>query len=231
MLYLLVVHGMAQGQVIQGQITDVASGKPIYDVLVQNLHTSTAINTDDDGKFSLAAGKGQLIEFSKEGYKALRVRLPNGTFPSYFKVVLEKSIPMPIADASAPPKDYASDSVKYYALYKRELDFPRFTVLDAVQHPFSAMSKRNQEIWEFQKEFEFYQQQKYIDYTFNAKLIHSITGLQGDSLQTYMQMFRPTYDQLRNMNEYTYLNYIKRTAQAYKERGMRAKMPPGRTTR
>jgi hypothetical protein len=227
----LAMNGYASGQTIQGQIIDVGNNQPLADVAVQNIHTENGIRSDDDGKFALEAGKGQLVEFRKAGYKVLRVRLPNGTFPAYFKVVMEKQSTQPMYDPNGVPKDYAADSAKYYALYKREVEYPKMTTMDVIRHPFSAMSKRSQEIWEFQKEFEFYQQQKYIDYTFNHKLVNTITGLSGDSLQAYMQMFRPTYQQLRSMNEYTYYNYIKVTVTAFRERGIRAKQPPGRGTR
>ncbi len=230
-LYWLAMHGYAFGQTIQGQIIDVGDNKPLADVAVQNIHTETGIKTGDDGKFSLEAGKGQLVEFRKPGYKVLRVRLPNGTFPAYFKVAMEKQNVQPMYDPNAPPKDYAADSAKYYALYRKEIEYPRLTTIESIRHPFSAMSKHNQAIWDFQKEFEFYQQQKYIDFTFNPKLVNTITGLSGDSLQVYMQMFRPTYQQLRGMNEYTYYNYIKITATSFRERGIRAKMSPGRSTR
>jgi len=230
-LYWLAMNGYACGQTIQGQIIDVSDNKPLEDVAIQNIHTETGVRSGDDGKFMLDAGKGQLVEFRKEGYKVLRVRLPNGTFPAYFKVVMEKQNTQPVYDPNGPPKDYPSDSAKYYALYRREIEYPKLTGMDAIRHPFSAMSKRSQEIWEFQKEFEFYQQQKFIDYTFNPKLVNTITGLTADSLHVYMQMFRPTYQQLRSMNEYTYYNYIKVTAAAFRERGIRAKMPPNRGTR
>jgi hypothetical protein len=229
MLYWLAMDSYAFGQTIQGQITDVADNRPVDDVAVQNMNNQTGITSNEQGKFELRAGKGELIEFRKAGYKVIRVRLPNGVIPSYFKVVMEKLHPVYVSDGI--PKDYASDSAKYYTLYKRELALPQLTGIEAIKHPFSAMSKRNQEIWAFQKEFEFYQQQKYIDYTFNPKLVTTITGLTGDSLQAYMQMFRPTYSQLKNMNEYNYYNYIKLTVSAYRERGIRAKMPPGRNTR
>ena len=129
------------------------------------------------------------------------------------------------------PRDYKSDSLRYYQLYKEALEFPQLSGLDVIRHPFSAMSKRNRQIWAFQAHYIWYQQQKYIDFAFNEKVVASVTGLRGDSAQTYIQMFRPTYEQLRSMNEYAFYNYIKRTVTAYRERGPRAKMGSSRSTR
>lgn len=229
---LWLMHALAYGQTIQGQITDGADNKPVDDVAVMNLHTSNGVLSDNDGRFILGATKGQLIEFRKAGYKIIRMRLPLGTLPAFFKVVLEKVnielSPLAVAAAST---DYRADSIKYYQLYKEELEYPRLTGLQAISHPFSALSKRNQQIWAFQEHYAWYQQQKYIDFVFNEKLVSRVTGLRGDSVQAYMQMFRPTYDQLHSMSDYAYYNYIKRTAAAYREHGVRAKFPPSRNSK
>jgi hypothetical protein len=231
-LLLWLMQTIAYAQSIQGQITDGSTNTPIDDVAVMNLHTDAGVLTDDNGKFSLGATKGQLVEFRKTGYKVIRIRLPMGTLPAFFKVVMEKAnIELNGVEIAAASRDYKTDSLRYYMLYKESLEFPQLTGMQAIAHPFSALSKRNQQIWAFQKHYEWYQQQKYIDFTFNERVVASVTGLRGDSAQIYMQMFRPTYDQLRGMSEYAYYTYIKRTVAAYRERGPRAKMPPSRNTR
>lgn len=235
-LLSLVVSWLAQtfvcAQTMQGNIYDVEDSKPIADVFVRNIYSGMHMHSDAGGSFAVEVEAGELVEFHKEGYKILRVRIPPGKLPSYFKVMLQKKgtdvIDYVHARGAAP--DYKTDSIRYYSLYKHTLEYPRLTGLDVIQHPFSAMSKKNRQIWAFQEEFEFYQQQKFIDYTFNPKLINHITGLEGDSLTMYMEMFRPTYEQLRSMNEYTYYNYIKITADAYRRRGIRARSAPARSS-
>lgn len=224
------VSPIAFAQSIQGQILDAANGKPLTDVTVQNMYTDAEVTSDDNGKFTIEITKGQLVAFKKEGYRILRVRMPQGNIPSFFKVVLEENMVTPTEITGAAP-DYHSDSLKYYRLYKKEIDFPQLTGLDAIQHPFWALSKQNQQIWAFQKEYIWYQKQKYIDYSFNEKVIENVTGLKGDSALQYMQMFRPTYEQLRSMNEYNFYNYIKQTVALYRERGIRARMGRSRSSR
>jgi hypothetical protein len=231
-LLLWLVHSLAYGQTIQGQITDVGDGKPVDDVAITNLHTEAGILSDNQGKFTLPAGKGQLVEFRKTGYKIIRIRLPQGNLPAFFKVAMEKNyIELSGLEVNGAARDYKTDSIRYHQLYKEALEFPELTGLDMIRHPFSAMSKRNQQVWAFQKHYVWYQQQKYIDFTFNERLVSAITGLHGDSAQAYIQMFRPTYEQLRSMSEYAYYNYIKRTVAAYRERGIRARQPNSRSTR
>lgn len=203
--------------VMQGRITDAADGKPMGNVNIENIHTRLGTVSDSNGLFSLTVAKGQLIEFRKIGYKIARVRLSQGNLPPYFRIVMEKgAVELPEFELRDRHRDYKSDSVRYYELYKRELEFPTLTGLDVIRHPFSALSKRNRRIWAFQKEYTMWEQQKFVDYSFNDKLITNITGLTGDSLQAYKRRYRPGYEMLRNMSEYDYYFYIKQTAAQFR---------------
>lgn len=204
-------------QTIVGQVLDLDTKRALREVSIDNIYTGLSFLSDSEGKFIVPASKGQLLEFKKIGYKTVRVRIPDGYVPSYFKIIIEKGL------AEVPPynplaaHDYRSDSIYFHNLYKHELEFPKMSDLDKIQHPFSALSKRSQEIWSFQKDFDENQQEKYIDYTFNPQLVSSLTGLTGDSLNFYMRRYRPSYQQLRSMNEYNFFNYIKRTVFRYRE--------------
>lgn len=229
-LFCVIALWMSQkalGQNMQGEILDFTSKQALGDVNVTNIHTGEITLSNEKGHFSVTVVAGQLVEFRREGYKVLRVRVPKGKLPSFFRVIMQEEgtgVTDYVNGRGAAP-DHKTDSIRYRNIYGSTLDVPRLEGLDAVRHPFSAMSKKNRQIWAFQEEYEMYQQQKYIDYAFNEKLVTYVTNLKGDSLYQYMQMFRPTYQQLRSMNEYTYLNYIKQTVEAYRRRGIRARQP------
>ncbi|MCB0698962.1 MAG: hypothetical protein H6551_12770 [Chitinophagales bacterium] len=212
-------------QSMEGQILDVGDREPIRGVAITNVYTSDRQTSDIEGHFRVEVKAGELVEFRKEGYKILRVRVPNGKLPSYFRVMMQEqgTDVVDYVNARGAAPDYKTDSVRYYMLYKETLEFSRLSGLEAIQHPFSAMSKKNRQIWAFQEEYAYHQQQKFIDYAFNKDLVHKITGFEGDSLATYMHLYRPTYTQLRMMNEYTYYNYIKNTSDAYRDRGIKPK--------
>jgi hypothetical protein len=51
---------------------------------------------------------------------------------------------------------------------------------------------------------------KYVDYRFNRNLIRRITGLQRPVLDTFIRLYRPSYEFIRSFeNEYDYYKYIK----------------------
>jgi hypothetical protein len=208
---------LVHAQTITGEVTDVAGNTPMQDVSVQNIYTGAYIASGTDGKFFIAAEKGQLLEFKKIGYKTVHVRIPDGYVPSYFKIIMQKGVETPqYAKGDKKKYDYIDDSLRFHDIYQHELDFPRLSAVQKIEHPFSALAKQNREIWDFQDDYAEVQKQKYIDYTFNPDIVTKLTGLQGDSLTMYMKRFRPTYEQLRAMNQYNFYNFIKRTVARYR---------------
>lgn len=219
LVLLSLIRFTVAAQTIHGEVVSMDDKKPIPGTSITNIHTSLTVTTGEQGSFVIAATSDQLLEFNKPGYKTTRVRIPKGFVPSYFKIIMERGL-SPIENRLAQNDKYdpISDSIRYRELYKHELDFPRLSTVDKIQHPFSAMSKRNQEIWRFQDEYESFQKEKFVDRTFSPATISRFTGLTGDSLRNYMVRFRPSYDQLRGMNEYTFYNYIKVTSHKFRSR-------------
>ncbi len=216
-ILLLLLFTAAQAQQINGIVSDIETRLPLTDVHIKNVHSGNLVITDSAGQFSMEVSKGQLVEFHMTGYRTERMRIPEGIIPPFFKIFLEKSpILLPEYIVNQRGYDWKKDSLHYYETYKHVLNFPQFSTLDAIKHPFSALSKRNRQIWAFQREYNWFEQEKYVDYTFNERIVHNLTGLTGDSAQAYLKTFRPTYEQLRTMTEYNFFTYIRYTVQQYR---------------
>ena len=220
LLMILCVLGIpAIAQTIRGDVLDMDTKKPVSGVSIQNIYTLLDITTDDQGGFIIAANSGQLLEFKKTGYKTARVRVPQGYIPPYFRILVKKGISDIKPDmyvAHNNRYDYTEDSIRYHELYKTALDFPKLSGLAVVQSPFSAMSKKNREIWQFQDDYTEFEKEKYVDKTFNEEVITKFTGLKGDSLHYFIRRYRPSYEQLKSMNDYALYNFIKASVQRYR---------------
>lgn len=204
-------------QQIRGLVQDREERSALAGVQIANVHNNEVAYSDSMGNFLIAATKGQLIEFRKAGYLMARVRLSQGFIPPFFKILMDRMAVLNTDRfASSNLTPYQKDSLLTYELYKHALEFPKLSGYQAIQSPFSAMSKKNQQTWAFQDLIEKENKEKYIDYTFNAELITSITGLKGDSLQYYMRRFRPDHDALRRMKLFEFYQYIRRTVDYYR---------------
>ena len=217
LLLLWLVPAQVFCATLVGDVTDMDNKRTMEGVFVQNIRTGDSFVTSTNGKFTIDGNQDDLIEFKKPGYKTIRVRIPKGTIPPYYKIIMQQGpIELPEYQLAANDKDWKKDSARFYEIYKKELEFEKITGLDVIRHPFSALSKKNRQIWAFQKEYNYFQREKFIDYAFNEKIITTITGLQGDSLQFFMRRFRPTYEQVATMNDYTFYSYIKQNAIWYR---------------
>lgn len=217
-LLLCLVHGILSAQIIHGEVLDIDNMRPVEGVSIENIHTSVTITSAIDGSFVIAASSDQLLQFKKPGYRVTRFRIPKGQVPSYFRIIIEHGINKPTDDIEQKGDryDYKRDSLRYRELYAHELDFPRMSTIDKIKSPFSAMSKRNRMIWEFQDDFANFEHEKYVDRSFNPTLVTKITGLTGDSLEHFMIRFRPSYELVRAMNDYAFYNYIKTTGKRFR---------------
>ncbi len=216
LLLLLTATGL-RAQTITGIVTD-ASGGALSGVVVENVHTDLSLATDGGGRFSIAAKPGELVAFRMLGYKIARVRITSSTTP-FYRIILEPGVhELEGVEIRYHQNDFKHDSMRYRHLFKKQLDFPVVTGWRAIQSPFTAMGKTNQQMISFQKEYAWLEQQKFIDQYFNEKLVANLTGLKGDSALQYMRQFRPSYEMLRTMQEYDVFSYIKSTAERWRIR-------------
>jgi hypothetical protein len=213
----LLLPALLFAQTITGAVID-AGGNSLGDVIIQNIHQNQTLTTHSDGAFSLMAKPGELIEFRKMGYKTTRVRIVSSSVP-FYRIILEPGVvELSEVEVSGHYTDYQRDSVRYHEMFAHQLNFPTVTGWRAIQSPFTAMSKSNKNMIKFQEEYEWFERIKYVDSRFNAKVIGNLTGLKGDSVQRYIQAYRPSYEYLRTLDEYAFFNYVKQTAEMWRRR-------------
>ena len=212
-LISLALPSRAQQRIIHGIVMEGASKQMMGQVSIQNIYTNEQTQSDSNGVFKISVEQGQLVEFRKAGYKIARMRIPKGAMAPYFKIILHKQ-------ANAVPEyvqnQFKADSIRYHELYKTALNFPKLSPVDAMQHPFSALSKKNRMIWAFQDAYSEFEKQKYIDYMFSDQLITQITGIKGDSLVLYKRYYTPSYDFIRKSSTYDFYIYINKTGERFK---------------
>ncbi len=202
--------------IMKGRVFDYKTNQPMANVNIVNTYTETGLTTDSTGLFPLEVAPGHLVEFRRIGYKISRVRVETSQLPYYNIAMREGAIDL--MEVEIKGNNYKLDSIEKRETYKWAIEHYKLSGLDIIQHPFDALSKRNRQIWAFQKHYEYFEKEKFINYVFNERLIKQLT--QMDSVQTaeYMYYYRPTYEQLQAWTEYEFYEYIKTTGKAYMRR-------------
>jgi hypothetical protein len=114
--------------------------------------------------------------------------------------------------------DYTKDSIRYRETYDVVLRKQRREDVDMRSMPLAMLSKKNRQEWAFQEMYESWEREKFIDLTFNDRLVNKITYLEGEELKAFMKTFRPSYEFLRSASQYEYLDYIKRCYYLYRRK-------------
>lgn len=210
MLFCLLCSLKLNAQEMKGHVYDSKTRASLDQVQIYNTFTDDVTRTDSSGRFSLRVEEGHLVEISKLGYKIVRIRIPGGTLPFYSLEMRKGAYELP--EVNIVDRNFQSDSVQKREVYEAAIEHYRLSPADMLNHPFDALSKRNRQIWAFQKRYEYFEAQKFIDYVFNDRLIAKITGIsQPDLLRAYKMRYRPGYEQIKSWNDYEFFEYIKWT--------------------
>jgi hypothetical protein len=196
--------------VINGHVIDLADSSFLDNVNVRNIHSMKGMTIQSKGKFELEVRKGELIEFSKIGYQTVRIRITNEKEPRYYNIVMNKApIQLREVDIRGKTLDYKKDSIRYRETYDLVLRKEKRNEIDMRSMPLAMLSRKNRQEWAFQEMYEIWEREKFIDFTFNERLVARITYLKEEELKQFMKRYRPSYDFLRTASDYEYLDYIK----------------------
>lgn len=220
-LFLLtcLISVYSHGQVlIKGEVRQQSDQTFLENVNVKNIFTNKGMTVSKDGLFEIEVKKGELIEFTKVGYQTVRIRISNEKEPLFYKIVMEKApIMLREVDIKGKPLDFKKDSIKYHETYQIVLRKEKREDIDMRSMPLAMLSKKNRQEWAFQEMYEKWEQEKYIDYVFNDKLVSKITYLKDEELRDFMRNYRPNYQFLRTASDYEYLDYIKHCYYMFKK--------------
>lgn len=173
--------------------------------------------TDSAGRYSIRLAKNDSIYFSYLG--KFTVKFPVKTIaPGYplnmSLAVSVDSLPLVVVR----PKVYRYDSLENREEYRRIFDYsPEYLTPGAsggvgvgfnLDMLFNARKVR--QTLALQRRLIEEEHDKYVDHRFSKTLVRRITGLPSPALDTFMRVYRPSYEFiLRCENDYEYYRYIR----------------------
>jgi hypothetical protein len=202
-MIILSTLGYAQKKTITGYVTDSATNAPMANVEVRNLSANKKILTDSKGKFSLQVNIDDALFFTKDNYhfKMLHYSLLMEQTLYVRMSVLSHELPGVTVQASY--SKYQSDSIKRLDDFNKDLVSPQYKTIQ--NNPSGAgavinldhFSKREKSKRQAEKLFEQQEKEAYVHYRFSPELVSTYTGLQGDSLSHFIDLYWPDYKWLR----------------------------------
>jgi hypothetical protein len=214
---------------IRGTVFDMSGKRPMEGVSV--LTTSgKGTSTNSLGEYKITVDPNDSIYFSYLNKPTAKFAVSTLSLQNNFDISLHvPSNILPEFRVMAP--SYRFDSLQNRKDYAKVFDFKRPGLGITSSPPGSGGAgvgldldqlinvfrfRRNRSMLGFQERLILEEQDKYIDHRFNKTIVRKITGLNGEEMDKFMKLFRPSYEFTQWSNEYEFYHYIKKSYLQYK---------------
>jgi hypothetical protein len=229
-LFLLLFIAKVNGQIIiSGTVYD---STKLYVVPGVNVAGTSGVltTTDSLGAYHINVSENDSISFFYRGKST--VKFPVKTIGNYtaFDISLRIRVNAKyklLQGITVFAKTYQRDSMENRMEYAKIFNLENPT-LRSTYSPGGAAGldinelinmfhfRKNKQNLAFQKRMIEDEQDHYVDYRFNSKLIHRITGLGGDTLDRYKKLYRPSYSFVVSSTLARFYEYILNTSYIFK---------------
>jgi hypothetical protein len=220
-LLLILLVNVTNGQVVfvHGTVYDKTQYFALAGVTVMGT-SGVGTATDSTGHYEIHLKKTDSIYFSYQGKETARFPLKaiNLAYPLDMSLMVTiDSLPLVIVR----PRNGRNDSLENRREYQRVFEYDGGSALSGsggldLDYLFSGAKRRR--MFAFQQRLIQEEHDKYVDRKFNKSLVRRITGLQGPALDSFMKVYRPSYELIVSFeNDYDYLAYIRDWGRAFSD--------------
>lgn len=232
---LFAMPALAQ-QKVTGMVTDKETGLPVPGATIRTQYASTTSNAD--GIFTLQSIKyADTARISFVGYQPYHLTIGNFKDTIHIRLIPGSVVLNQVTISGH--KNYRRDSLRNRAEFASVFNYEgteakdvmisnahlkyvpydnitaennttalvSFNMLSLV----SLLEKNKDNTTKLQKELLRDERTGYVDQAFSRQRIIAVTGLRGDSLETFMDRYRPTPAQVKKMTDYQVLQYIQKS--------------------
>jgi hypothetical protein len=198
--------------ILKGTAYDADTRSKLYLVFINNLTQREGKHTGYKGDFTIKAELGDLLVFSCPGYDNDTLILENMSD----KMVIMKSSLILLdevivnARANQIPENIRSTYSSAYSIATTNV-----LSADGKVSLVNAFSRQSQQKREFQKFIAKELDEKLINQKFNKPLVTDLVKIRGQLLEDFMSYYRPTYSQVKNMNDVDLRTYIIKSYNEY----------------
>ncbi|MBS1665773.1 MAG: carboxypeptidase-like regulatory domain-containing protein [Bacteroidetes bacterium] len=212
---------------IRGTVYNMNRSKPLQSVSVVST-SGNGVVTDSNGNYIITVREGDSISFSYLGRHTMKY--PASMISQYtnFDVALHVE-PTELRQVQVMPRDYHMDSLQNRQDYAKIFDYkkPGLKItepgvggtgvgfdLDEIIEMFQFNKKRR--MLAFQQRLLQEERDNFIDHRFSKLLVKKITHATGAELDSFMRIYRPSFNFTQTSTDYDFETYIKLAYREYK---------------
>ena len=228
LLFIFIKSTPVTGQYkIRGTVYDSTRTYPVE--LVTVLSTSgRGTVTNSNGEYEIEVSEKDSIWFSYLNKPTVKFPVLKILNPLRFDISLQINVPI-LKEVKIRPRNYRQDSLQNREDYAKIFNY-RKPGLSAVTPQYGAAAgfdvneiinvfrfKRNRALQSFQNRLLLQEQEKFIDHRFNKGLVRRLTLLTDQALDSFMQIYRPTYEFALLTADYEFQKWIKDSGERFKK--------------
>lgn len=205
---------------VSGLILEKSTGNRLADVNVINLKMNRKVTSNNFGVFYIDAMIGDSLSISKVGYGTIKLVLY-----TLDDVVVEMQPGMQIETVVVARKTRQQEMEDILRDYEKKgiYNGGKNKVGTYLNSPATALYNLFGREAKNMKRFEKYMDREVneiaVDRIFTKSIVTEHTGLEGEALQHFMEIYRPSYELSKNWGQYDLLKYITNSFKSWDEEG------------
>jgi hypothetical protein len=217
-LFCLAASAFAQQTIkINGIIFKKGSSQRISQATVTDLNNKNVMMSDDLGMFSIITAVGDTLLINKKEYAPFKVTVDS---KADLLIGLQPLLALKeVTITGQTQKQQLNDVMKQYnskGIYNNGKSLPFFQFLNSPLTGFyNLFGKTPREERRFAAYAQTELQNTEIDKRYTKELVKSITKLPDDEVTKFMQVYTPSYQDIKEWNDYQLIQYIKKNFAYY----------------
>lgn len=185
--------------------------------------------TDVNGDYEIEVGEKDSIWFSYLGKPTVKFPVLKMTDPLHFDISIQVNI-LVLKGVTVSPRNYRLDSIQNRRDYAKIFNYERPGVRTTTSGPANQVGvgfdldeiirmfqfRKNKNMLAFQRRLIEQEHDKFIDHRFNKQVVRRLTNLTGPGLDSFMVMYRPTYEFTLLTSDYDFQSYIKKCYEQFR---------------
>jgi hypothetical protein len=210
---------LAQEYTVRGYVLDSSRNYPMEAVTVQSTSGRMTL-TNVEGFYQIRVTESDSISFSYLGKNTQKFPVLRIANPLQFDVALQVNVPV-LREVKIRPRNYRQDSLQNRLDYAKIFNYQKPKIKTVSPQYGMGMGfdlqelinmfrfRRNKSMLAFQQRLLLEEEEKFIDFRFNKALVRRLTLLEPPELDSFVRVFRPSYDFAKEADDYQFRLYIK----------------------
>jgi hypothetical protein len=216
------MNGLSYAQkalTIKGIIFKKSTPNRISQAVVTDLKTQTLMMSDELGGFTIKASIGDTLEITKTGYTPQRIAVVNNSdLVVYLQPVIELN---QVTIKSQSKQQELNEVMKEYrsqGIYNNGKSLPVWQFINSpITAFYNLFGKAPAQARRFAEYAKNEQQASVVDKRYTKELVKSVTKMPDEEVDKFMAVFRPSFENMQEWNDYQLIQYINKSYNYYQK--------------